>query len=295
MTDTISFAIRDLLCQWLERQLSPSAYSWMAEKMMTLENNLSDNELCLSLSLTSRKVGKEDLRVNPTDLAKAHQLRPGWMPIGWSVDQAARLALLLSPKATEGKFAERLYQLFISADVGELITFYRGLPLYPGQKAFVARAIEGVRSNIKSVFESVAHRNPYPMEQLDEGAWNQMVLKALFLGSPLYLIQGLDERCNVNLMRMLCDFAHERWAAGRAMSPELWRCVGVYADPSALVDLRRALEGKNLLEREAAALALSMCSAEEAKRILHCVPGLRADIDSGRFSWENIFQKLQLD
>ena len=293
MTDTISFAIRDLLCQWLERQLPPSAYLWMAEKMTTLEKNSSDHELCLSISLTLRKVGKDDLKLTPTDLKTAHQVRTGWNPKGWSVDQAARLTLLLSSNVTEKRFAEQLCILLNGADVGELVTFYRGLPLYPGQSAYIAYAIEGVRSNIKAVFESVAHHNPYPMEQFDERAWNQMVLKALFIGSSLHLIQGLDERCNMHLMRMLCDFAHERWRAGRTISPELWRCVGGYADQAALIDLRRALNGKNPLEREAAGLALSMCLAEEAKRILRSVPRLSSDIDSGRISWGNIFQKLK--
>ncbi len=148
---------------------------------------------------------------------------------------------------------------------------------------------------MKSVFESVAHHNPYPMERFDENAWNQMVLKAAFLESRFHVIQGLDERCNVNLMRMLCDYAHERWAAGRKVSPELWRCVGRYADPAALVDLRRVFNGKNIWEHEAAALALSMCPAAEAKKIIDGAPGLRVKIDSESISWESISGSLQSD
>ena len=94
---------------------------------------------------------------------------------------------------------------------------------------------------MRAVFEAVAHRSPYPKEQFAENRWNHMVLKALFVGSALHPIQGLEERANPTLARMLCDYAHERWAAGRPVSPELWRCVGPHADAEALADLQRVL------------------------------------------------------
>ncbi len=83
-----------------------------------------------------------------------------------------------------------------------------------------------------------------------------MVLKALFVGVALHPIAGLDDRANPALMRMLCDYAHERWAAGRAVSPELWRCVGPHADEAARADLERVLAEGEPGERKAAAWAL---------------------------------------
>ena len=50
-----------------------------------------------------------------------------------------------------------------------------------------------MRSAVKPVFEAIAHRNPYPAEMFEEGAWNQMVLKALFIGSSLAPIRGLGD------------------------------------------------------------------------------------------------------
>ena len=91
---------------------------------------------------------------------------------------------------------------------------------------------------MRVVFEAVAHRNPYPAEHFAEPAWNQLVLKALFVGSPLDPIVGLDARRNPTLARMLCDYAHERWAASRPVSPELWRCVGPFATGPMLDGLR---------------------------------------------------------
>ncbi len=91
--------------------------------------------------------------------------------------------------------------------------------MYPDPPRHALRAAEGVRSNMRTVFEAVAHRNPYAAEQFAESAWNQMVLKALFVGSRLDLVVGLDRRRNEALARMLCDYAHERWAASRVVEP----------------------------------------------------------------------------
>ena len=143
---------------------------------------------------------------------------------------------------------------------------------------------------MRAVFEAVAHRNPYPREQFSENRWNHMVLKALFVGSTLAPIQGLDERANPTLMRMLCDYAHERWAAGRPVSPELWRCVGPFADAEALADLQRVLATGGAIERKAAALALAACPAPQAKELLAGAPDLAAAVERVALNWDTLGQ-----
>ncbi len=287
MTDP-GATVTGLLHAWLERQLPAPAIHWLDEKRAELLKQGVDRVLFMAISLIPRKLGKNDLVLAKEDLVAATEARAGWTPLGWSVDQAARLLLLLSTEGSEAQFARRLEQLCITADVGELLTFYRGLPLYPGQPQYVRRAAEGVRSNMRAVFEAVAHHNPYPAEQFDEGAWNQMVLKALFIGSRLQPIAGLDARANTRLMRMLCDYAHERWAAGRGVSPELWRCVGPYADAAALADLEKVLSEGDVLERQAAALALSACSQPRAAALLKSLPELAEGVESGKLNWNAV-------
>ena len=279
-----------LLQHWLQRQLPPATREWVDAQCALLAGSPRDRDLYLAVSLVSRKLGKEDVRLDARDLEGARAARENWDPRGWSVDQAGRILFLLCAKSAPGQFSTWLDQLCQTADVGELIAFYRGLPLYPDPPALRLRAAEGIRSNMKAVFEAVAHRNPYPREQLPEGAWNQMVLKALFVGSALHPIQGLDERSNPTLMRMLCDYAHERWAATRPVSPELWRCVGRHADEPALRDLQRVLESGRPPERQAAALALADCPAPAARELLSRDAALARAVASGQVTWHGIMQ-----
>jgi hypothetical protein len=279
----------ELLSSWVVARASAAAADWFLGQIERLKTSHSEKDIYLALGYATRKLGKGDLELKPEERAAAGAARPYWDPSDWSIDQAARIAFVLAGQARDGKaFKTRLETLFNTADVWELIAFYRGLPVYPNPGEHVARAREGTRSAMQPIFEAVAHRNPYPMEQFDENAWNHMVLKALFIGSTLAPILGLDERANPRLARMLCDYAHERWAAQRPVSPELWRCVGPHADAAALQDLARVLATGTTLERQAAALALSDARGPEAERQLRAVPDLDAAVQAGKITWVSI-------
>jgi hypothetical protein len=279
---------RDLLQQWLQRRLRDDARAWLSDAERRVAAAGGDAELFRAVSLVTRKIGKDDLALTEEESQAAAVARHGWDPRDWSVDQAARVYLLLCMGEDGAVFSRRLDQLCVTADVGELVAFYRGLPLYPDQPRYVLRAAEGVRTNMRAVFEAVAHRNPYPAEQLPEGAWNQMVLKALFVGSQLEPIIGLDARANPALARMLCDYAHERWSAGRPVSPELWRCVGPFAAGAMVDDLQRVLEKGTPPEREAAALAVSRSRDPAAAALLRRHADLAAAVREGRLSWRSL-------
>jgi hypothetical protein len=233
-------------------------------------------------------VPRQPLAPTDAELAAAAASRPGWDPRDWTLDQAARVRLLLASTADGALLSRRLDTLCSAADVGELVAFYRGLPLYPDPPRHALRAAEGVRSNMRVVFEAVAHRNPYPAEHFVESAWNQMVLKALFVGTRLDLIAGLDRRANPALARMLCDYAHERWAASRPVSPELWRCVGPYATGAVLDDFRRLFERGTELEKQAAALALASAEDSAAQALLASYPALAEAARGERPNWESL-------
>jgi hypothetical protein len=280
----------ELLRRWLVRQLPEAGSAWLAEQLGRLAGEVRDRDLYVALGLVPRKLGKADLDLSDADLQAALRARPGWDPRGWSVDQAARVRILLHAGGTGAKFAARFVQLCRTADVAEAIAFYRGLPLYPDPQLLEGQAAEGTRTNMRAVFEAVAHRSPYPREQFAENRWNHMVLKALFVGSALHPIQGLDARANPTLARMLCDYAHERWAAGRPVAPELWRCVGPYADAEALADLQRVLATGDATERKAAVLALSASPDARARELLGGAADLATSVAQGDLTWDNLSQ-----
>jgi len=277
-----------LLREWLLRQLEPGRGAWLDAQLASLQANPSDETLDIALGMAPRKLGKAALELGDADLAAAAAALPGWDPRGWSVTDAARILLLASLPRAGKPFAQRFRALCQSADVEELATLYRGLPLYPEPAALEPQVGEGLRSNVRAVFEAIAHRNPYPQAQFDAHRWNHMVLKALFIGSPLAPIQGLDARANAELARIMCDFAHERWAAGRPVPFEIWRCVGPFAEGPALEDLARVLQKGEAIEKRAAALALAACPDSRAAQLLQAVPGLAGDISLKRLSWATL-------
>jgi len=279
-----------VLQHWLEQRLDAAAAQWLRESVASLEGGGTERDLFRCVSLVSRKLGKADLALDAAALAMAEQARPGWNPASWTLDQAGRIRLLLAAAVDSDTFVRRLDQLCATADVGELVAFYRGLPLYPDPPRHRLRAAEGVRSNMKLVFEAVAHHNPYPAEQLSEDAWNQMVLKALFVGSALAPIVGLDERANAGLARMLHDYAHERWSAARPVSPELWRCVGPFASGALLADLERVLEQGAPPERAAAVLALHSADDAQARQLLERHGALRDAVAARGIDWASVHQ-----
>ena len=184
--------------------------------------------------------------------------RPGWDPRDWTLDQAVRVYAALC-KHLRRRADERCGSIGFAAPPtsGNWSRSIAACRCTPISRATRCARRKALRSNMRAVFEAVAHRNPYPAEQLTEAAWNQLVLKALFVGSRCTRLSDSTVARNPTLARMLCDYAHERWAASRPVSPELWRCVGPFATGSVLADFDALFERGTPGEQQAAALALA--------------------------------------
>ena len=232
-----------LLNNWLETRTSAESLAWLQRKKQEITQKAVERNLFTAFSSVSRYLGKQKLELSTEELQAANELIIGWNPINWTLDQVGRTLLILSfPHEDEDRYVATLDKIFAAADVGELIALYQSLPLLPHPEKFKLRAAEGIRSNMTSVFNAVALHNPYPAKYLDDLAWNQIVLKALFVGSPLHPIYGLERRNNQQLSQMLIDYARERLAANRTVNPELWQLVAPF-NSQAVADLKPLLNG----------------------------------------------------
>ena len=111
------------------------------------------------------------------------------------------------------------------------------------------------------VRQAVLLDNHYPARYLDEGSWNQLVLKAFFTDEYIPQIVGLRERNNEVLARTLVDYAYERSAAGREINPMLWILVAPFIDERAFALMsQRIASSESLVERQAIAHAFSESS-----------------------------------
>jgi hypothetical protein len=118
-----------------------------------------------------------------------------------------------------------------------------------------------------------------------------MVIKALFLGCPLYAISGLDHRVNYPLSHMVVDFIRSRRAAGQPVSPEAFRLIGPHADDRTIGELERSLESGDAAWREAAALALARNGNPRSCAVLERAGDLRRSIEDGRLTWDGFTRR----
>ena len=236
-------AVCNVLSTWINPLLNEKGQKWVVEKAEAVKQGSDEWVFFTSFSAVPRYTGKSELNLDAAAREEAAALRPGWMPGRWSVDQAARALIALSlPAQDRDAYLATMEKVFNASDIGESIALYQCLPLFPHPEGFVERAREGLRSNMTSVFEAVATRNPYPAEYFEENSWNQMVLKSCFIGSSLHNIVGIDDRANATLAGILVDYAHERWAASREVVPELWRPVGPFLGDGYMEDIERVTE-----------------------------------------------------
>ena len=286
-------AVREYLKKALAENAGPEALVWLAEQAEKITHSTSPYVFFLAFSKASRHFKKETLS---SDLGTRFLSESGMLsfsPSHWNSLQAARTLLLLQLPQEKTSWMATIQQLFETGDMYEQQALYAALPVLPYSEELLGRAIEGCRTNMSVIFDAIALNNPYPAQFFPEANWNQLVLKAIFMQRPLYRIQQLDQRRNPALAAMAIDFAHERWAAGRAVMPELWRLVVPFLDDHLVADLKKVLASTDANERAAGALALSESSRPAAKSLFAEYPALAAACASGDFTWEKIGQEFQ--
>lgn len=286
-------ATKAFLFKLLSAGALDQAIAWLRQQTENITSDSLGNKIFMAFSQASRYFKRDLLEVSQDNLREIDKIVPGFRPDTWNRLRAARSYLLLHvPMEPAERFFQRLDKIFEMADLHEMEALYGSLPLLPYPEQLSLRAAEGLRTNITSVFDAIALHNPYPAQYLPEPAWNQMLIKAVFLQRPLFKITGADDRANEKLARIMVDFAHERWKAGRPVPPELWRFVGPFMNEQDVGDMEREIAGDNKLAKEAVLLAFSMSDLPTAQKHLEAHPEVKARIKNGELNWEDIGKRF---
>ncbi|GJM28310.1 MAG: hypothetical protein DHS20C17_09450 [Cyclobacteriaceae bacterium] len=276
------------LSELVYRQLEGDAQQWLQKKLSQLQAQPKPRDLYLTFSAMPRFIGKAPLTLSREEIYKVQGIRAGLSLEGWTLPQAARVLTVCSYRYPDADtFLKLMDQLFSAAEVSELVALYSSLPVLPYPEKLKLRASEGIRTNMSVVFDAVVLNNPYPVENLDESAWNQMVLKALFMERPLYKIYGLEQRSNLELSKMISNYAHERWAANRTTSPEMWRPIGDQGTVSIYQDLERLITMDQ--DQQAAAILTAIAlNTREAQSFLDRNQQLVEQTDRNKTTWDEL-------
>ena len=189
-----------------------------------------------------RKLGREPLdpQEDPDDVH------------AWTVDDAGRTLLLA---ALGERAEEELADLYRYGDAAERRGVLRALAYLPVGGRALELAEDAIRSNDTRLI--AAALGPYATAHLDDAAYDQAVLKCVFVGVPIAPLDGLPERVTPDGARMLAAFVHERVAAGRDVPGEVWEVIDRYPPQEHIAAIEAELDAPFEDRRRAARDALA--------------------------------------
>ncbi len=287
--------MRDRLLDILATSASADAVKWLTDSIATGEAGFEKRPFYYAFSGVSRHFHKQALVT--ANEAQAQALReecPDFTISGWDEFRLARVILLLHlGEQDKAIFLETIEALLNTADLREQAAIFSAYPLLPAQEALVESAIDGLRSNIVDIYDSIALGNPFPAAHFSDEAWNQMILKTFFINRPLYRVIGIEQRANLALTEAISDLAHERWAAGRTISAEAWRNCAGFLTERILSDLAHLLENGDASDRKALALIASGNPDASLDTIRDQVKAELDSVASGELTWESLGRSLE--
>ncbi|GAB3314294.1 hypothetical protein GCM10027299_02270 [Larkinella ripae] len=232
-------ALSNALLDLIQRQpQAEKAVTYLTEQADSYQKTPTPAVFYRVFTTIPRFVGKQAIELPPATAQEIQNLRPGFTVDGWSLDRLARVWWLLQlPADDQTTYFSTLENLFKAAEINELVALYSALPVLQFPEHWRFLATEAVRSNMGPVQEAIMLHNPFPGEQLDEPAWNQLIMKAFFSDKPVEQITGFRDRTNEKLARIAIDYARERRAAGRSIHPELWTLVHPFVTEENRVEL----------------------------------------------------------
>lgn len=259
------------LIKQCQAKYSPQeALAWLDNKTKQIHEQESDKLYFITFSEVPHHFGKQPITYTKEELEQANAIRKDWNPRNWNLTQLTRTRLILDYALHRPEhFKEAMDKIFNAADTYEFITLYAALPLFPNPEKFLLHATNGIRNNMVSVIESIILNNPYPADYFNQTAWNQLVLKALFVSSPIDKIIGLKRRANTELGTALINTVRERHAAERDILLDIWCLIGFCADKAMISTLKELASTNDPILLNGAILACDHSDLPEAKEFFN--------------------------
>ncbi|MEO9481773.1 MAG: EboA domain-containing protein [Maribacter dokdonensis] len=268
---------------------APDSVAWLKGKIESLKENKSSKDLFMTYSLLNVKFDAANVISFDALATTSSRYLSGHKATMLQVSRIYFLAEVLSQDIEF--YTPKVANIIQVADTGELETFLKYLVLLPNPEAYKQTAVEALRTNIATIFDAISLNNPYPAEYFNDQQWNQMFLKAAFMERDLSQIASIDERANEDLARIISDYAHERWAAGRKIDPLFWRPVSKFLNEQLLGDMKTLLNSDDVVENLAGALCCYYSENEKALALLNGKPELKHKIADGHTTWNTIKQQ----
>ena len=204
-------------CNVLYRGLVSSCTELQASWLNNALYDIATSGTALAMHMVYSAMARRKLGNTPVVLDSSVEQNIGY---SWFSSDAARTLLLeqLIIQPDDNNNREQLINnAFQSGDEYERGAILKGLCLLDSDGEMSTLSIHSGRTNSYRLFSAIALMNPYAGQHYNERAFNQLVLKALFMDLDIRHIMGLAQRKSQKLNSMCTDYVRERLAANRSL------------------------------------------------------------------------------
>lgn len=280
--------------EWMDDRvvghLAGEEWAALVDQVNRLASDPQPNTLARIFTTIPRTIRSADPHLRIT-FDETVPVGPDQLPLlvkDWSLVRLMRVWVLMNLPALEQQaYVSLIDRLFKYGEMEELVALYSALPIYHYPAAWKLRCTEGIRSNMAPVRQAIMLSNHYPSRFLDEGAWNQLVLKAFFTDEAIPQIIGLKTRNNAALAGALVDYAYELHAAKRDINPFLWILVAPFLDNRAYRLMEQLMqESEHRPTRKAIAYAFGASNFAPAADFINRNSELTDLLDTAGTPWD---------
>ena len=175
--------------------------AWLAEAISAVEADPA--AITTLFPAAGRRCGRAPLPGEPAGPALST----------WTADDAARVVLLARLRLPRVGLVATVHRLYRDGDAAERRAVLRALPWLDVGAECTDLLLDALRTNDPRLV--AAALGPYA-RHLDPAAWRQAVLKCVFMGVPLSVVDGIEARADAELAEMLDGLRRERAAANRS-------------------------------------------------------------------------------